>query len=111
LLSRIRKEQSIVFVAERREELLGFAQLYPNFSSVQAAHIWVLNDLYVAQDARRSGIARALTHAAIELARSDGAIRLELETMPDNHSARALYQATGWQRYDGTLRYHYVLTT
>ncbi|HET7931751.1 MAG TPA: GNAT family N-acetyltransferase, partial [Rhodanobacteraceae bacterium] len=43
---------------------LGFTQLYPSFSSVAARLIWILNDLFVAPDARRRGVARALMQAA-----------------------------------------------
>ncbi|WP_363796278.1 GNAT family N-acetyltransferase [Lysobacter firmicutimachus] len=87
----------------------GFVQLYPTFSSVRAARVWVLNDLYVDADARRRGVARALLDAAVEFARADGAVRLELETDHDNRQAQALYDAAGWQRYDGTQRYHLPL--
>ena len=108
LCARLSNQQSVLLVAEERASLLGFAQLYPSFSSVRASRVWILNDLFVTHDARRRGVARALADAAIDFARSDGAIRVELETMPDNNAARALYEVSGWQRYDETLRYHYV---
>lgn len=88
----------------------GFVQLYPTFSSVRAARVWVLNDLYVEADARRRGVARALLDAAAGFARADGAVRLELETDHDNRQAQALYDEAGWQRYDGTQRYHLPLS-
>lgn len=87
----------------------GFTQLYPTFSSVRAARVWVLNDLFVDPAARRRGVAQALLDAATGFARADGAARLELETDHDNLSAQALYDRVGWQRYDGTLRYHLPL--
>ncbi|MGO4780223.1 GNAT family N-acetyltransferase, partial [Lysobacter sp. 2RAB21] len=87
----------------------GFTQLYPTFSSVRAARVWVLNDLFVEPQARRRGVAQALLDAAAEFARADGAARLELETNHDNLTAQALYDAAGWQRYDGTQRYHLPL--
>ena len=76
---------------------------------MRAARVWVLNDLYVDADARRHGVAQALLDAAADFARDDGAIRLELETTPDNRTAQALYESGGWQRYDDTLRYHLPL--
>ncbi|MGO1071379.1 GNAT family N-acetyltransferase [Lysobacter sp. CA199] len=88
----------------------GFTQLYPTFSSVRAARVWVLNDLFVDPAARRRGVAHALLAAAVEFARVDGAARLELETDHDNLSAQALYAAAGWRRFDGTQRYHLPLT-
>ena len=89
----------------------GFTQLYPTFSSVRAARVWVLNDLFVEPQARRRGVAQALLDAATDFARADGAARLELETNHDNLTAQALYDAAGWQRYDGTQRYHLPLGT
>jgi ribosomal protein S18 acetylase RimI-like enzyme len=88
----------------------GFTQLYPTFSSVRAARVWVLNDLFVEPQARRRGVAQALLGAAADFARADGAARLELETNHDNLTAQALYDAAGWQRYDGTQRYHLPLS-
>ena len=42
---------------------------------------------------------------------SEGAIRLDLETMPDNHAAQALYRAQGWRQYDESLRFQLPLAT
>ena len=97
LRERMHGGQCVVFVAERDGAAIGFAQLYPMFSSVRTARTWVLNDLFVASDARRSGAARALLDAAVEFARADGAAGIALETSRDNAPARALYVAAGWQ--------------
>jgi ribosomal protein S18 acetylase RimI-like enzyme len=109
LHERIERDQSVVLLAEIDGAAVGFTQLYPTFSSVRAARVWVLNDLYVDRSARRQGVAQALLTAAAMFARDDGAIRLELETTPDNRNAQALYESGGWQLYDGTLRYHLAL--
>ena len=109
LSQRLERNESVVFIARLDGRPAGFTQLYPMFSSVRAARVWVLNDLFVVQDARRHGVAQALIEAAAGFARNDGAIRLELETMPDNRIAQTLYEAGGWQRYDDTLRYHLPL--
>ncbi|RDZ27626.1 GNAT family N-acetyltransferase [Lysobacter silvisoli] len=106
---RLRRDESVVFLAELDGRSAGFTQLYPMYSSVRAARVWVLNDLYVDADARRRGLAQALLAAAVEHAREDGAVRLELETDHDNATAQALYDGAGWRRYDGTQRYHLPL--
>lgn len=79
------------------------------YSSVITARVWVLNDLFIAPPARRKGVARALLCAAEAFARTDGALRLELETMPDNDTAQALYRGCGWQPYNATLRFRLPL--
>ncbi|MET0580528.1 MAG: GNAT family N-acetyltransferase [Pseudoxanthomonas sp.] len=102
---RLQREQSVILLAELDRKPVAFTQLFPSFSSVRAGRSWILNDLYVHACARRKGIARALLDAAADFARIDGAIRLELETDPDNRSAQSLYRHMGWEPYDGTLRF------
>lgn len=109
LAERIRRDESVVLMAFLDDSAVGFTQLYPSFSSVRAARVWVLNDLYVEESARRRGVAQDLLVAATTFAANDGAIRLVLETMPDNRAAQRLYEAQGWQRYDDTLRYQFPL--
>ena len=96
LAERLANGESVVLIAERESQAVGFTQLFPMFSSVRTARIWVLNDLFVAVDARRAGVARGLLDAAADFARSDGAARIVLETSIDNHAARALYRRAGW---------------
>jgi ribosomal protein S18 acetylase RimI-like enzyme len=100
LRTRMRVGESVVLVAERGGTLVGFTQLYPMFSSVRTARTWILNDLFVAEGARRGGVARALLDAATAFARAEGAAGISLETTRDNAAARALYRAAGWREDD-----------
>src|ERR1051326_9119597 len=84
LAERLSRGESVLFLALDGEEALGFVQLYPSFSSVRMRPIWVLNDLFVAEAARRRGVARLLMDAALGLARSTGSARLVLSTAKDN---------------------------
>ena len=96
LRERLQHGESVVLLAEHDSVAVGFTQLYPMFSSVRTARTWILNDLYVREDARRGGVARALLDAAAQFARDDGAAGITLETSRDNAPARALYLAAGW---------------
>ena len=109
LRTRMRVGESVVLIAERDGVAAGFTQLYPMFSSVRTARTWILNDLFVAEEARRSGVARALLDAAAQYARDDGAAGISLETTDDNTAARALYRAAGWHQ-DATQWYSLTLT-
>lgn len=100
LRERLARDESMVLLAERHGVAVGFTQLYPMFSSVRTARVWVLNDLFVVEEARRGGVARALLDAAADFARAAGARGLMLETSRDNAAARALYRAVGWHEDD-----------
>lgn len=109
LEARISKNESVIFLAENESgEAIGFMQLYPSFSSVSMAPIWVLNDLYVDESVRGSGAGRALLERAEVFARETGAIRLELATEVTNERTQAVYNACGWIR--NTTFYHYSKT-
>lgn len=113
LYERLSRDESTVILAYRDGEAApaGFTQMYPMFSSVRAARIYVLNDLYVAENTRRQGVGEALLRAAADFARSRGAIRLELETTPDNLKAQSLYRAQGWEFHQDTFRFRLSLAT
>ena len=96
LAERLGRGESVALLAERGASTVGFVQLYPVFSSVRTARTWLLNDLFVAEGARRGGVARALLDAAAAFARDNGAAGIALETTRDNAPARALYRAAGW---------------
>ncbi|MBT8401161.1 MAG: GNAT family N-acetyltransferase [Rhodothermia bacterium] len=102
LHDRMQNDESVILLAldDASESGAGFIQLYPLFSSVRMNRTWVLNDLYVAEEARRSGIARRLLDAAVSFARSESASYLELATQKSNAAARQLYLSMGWKSDD-----------
>jgi len=108
LRERLQAGDSVVLIAERDRRFLGFAQLYPSFSSQSMKRLWILNDLFVAPAQRRSGVGRALLAAADDFARATVAKGLLLATQKTNATAKALYEACGWRRdddFDHYLRY------
>ena len=101
IAERINKQESVIFVAENsNKKLIGFCQIYPSFCSVAAAKIGVLYDLFVSENARKTGAGRALMLAAHEYATQNGMARLDLSTAKDNLKAQALYESLGWARDD-----------
>jgi ribosomal protein S18 acetylase RimI-like enzyme len=67
--------------------------------------VFVLYDLYVAGEARRLGVARALMRAAVEEARTAGAVALTLQTARTNLAAQRLYDSLGWRRDEEFVEY------
>jgi len=96
---RLAREESVVLVAEDRDGgAIGFAQLYPTFSSILAAPMYLVSDLFVVPAARGRGVGTLLLNAAADTARAAGAVRLELATAITNTHAQTLYEALGWKR-------------
>lgn len=77
-------------------EPAGVAQLRYRWSVWKTAEDCWLEDLYVRESARRSGLGQALVYGAVDRARSRGCRRIELDVNEDNAPALALYQACGF---------------
>ena len=107
---RLEKEDSVIFLALTCDsmpiEAFGFTQLYPSFSSVSTKRLWILNDLYVAEKARKFGVAKALMETARNFALKTVSKGLILETSMDNKPAQALYESIGYTRDDEYYRYY-----
>ena len=106
LRGRLERNESVVYLAESAGGALGFVQLYPSFSSVSAFPLWVLNDLFVAAEARGMGVGRALMEEARAHALRTGAKRLTLETVAENTRAWKLYESLGYVLADPSARFY-----
>lgn len=109
LRERFNHSESVIFLAIESGQALGFTQLYPSFSSVSLARVFVLNDLFVAENARKKGVARQLIQAATHYARTLGAVRVSLSTSISNAAAQATYESLGWKRDEQFFYYHFVV--
>ena len=68
--------------------------------------LWILNDLFVAPQARRSGVGTALLEQARSFALQTHAKGLTLTTAIDNYTAQAAYEAAGWERENEFYAYN-----
>ena len=104
LAARVSRGESVVLMAilesedGGRDTVAGFAQLYPSYSSLALARTMVLNDLFVAPEWRRLGVARSLVAESMEYARRACAARIELATHFTNGYALGLYESEGFAR-------------
>ena len=106
ILARLVRGESIIFVASRAEADIGFAQLYPSFSSVALAEVFILNDLFVSPAARKAGVATALLAAIETYAWQHKACRITLNVARSNESAQALYRRSGWVEDQQFFMFH-----
>lgn len=107
LTARFNNNESLVFVAEEEQTLLGFTQLYPVFSSVGLSRAWVLNDMFVSETARGSGAADALLQKAQQIGTQQGCRWLMLQTATDNHRAQRVYERNGWKKDEAFFTYYF----
>jgi GNAT superfamily N-acetyltransferase len=87
--------QGAVFIARDGGRAVGFATLDWKWSSLKAARIGYLEDLFVDPEARGKGIADALIETCADRCRELGMPALEWATAPDNHRAQKVYDRTG----------------
>ena len=106
LHDRFNHAESTVFLGTVGDHPVGFAQLYPSFSSTALARVFILNDLFVSNAGRRRGVGSALLKAVEDHAWSLGACRVSLNVAQVNASAQQLYEAAQWVRDGEFFMYH-----
>jgi ribosomal protein S18 acetylase RimI-like enzyme len=77
---------------------VGFATIYWSWATTSAERIGVMNDLFVAPEARGTGLAEALIEACRAECAARGAGKLTWQTAPDNERAQRLYERVGARR-------------
>ena len=77
---------------------VGFATIFWTWTTLSAARIGVMNDLFVSADARGGGLADALIAECVERCRERGATSLGWQTAKDNDRAQAVYERVGGKR-------------
>ncbi|WP_404353500.1 GNAT family N-acetyltransferase [Exiguobacterium aurantiacum] len=105
--ARIENKESVIFVVKNEQEYLGFIQLYPTFSSISMNKSWILNDMFVKEEARNFGVGQLLLDQARDFAMELGDQGISLETAPENTAAQRLYEKNGYEQ--DTQFLHYVL--
>ena len=110
LRSRIEKKASKIFVCDFNNELSGFVQLYPLFSSTRVSKYWLLNDLYVDVNKRGNGFSKLLIERSKELVIESKACGIMLETEKSNDIGNKLYPSTGFKKNESSNFYEWIPT-
>jgi len=101
LKERIENNEAIIFMAfddEIKDKAIGFALIYPTFSSVILSKILILNDLYVDSTIRKNGIGEKLILETVALAKELDSNLIRLRTAKNNIIAQGLYHKMGFVR-------------
>jgi len=96
LAERLRRDDSVIFVARDGERAVGFVQLYPLWSSWYCEPIWFLSDLYVEESARKRGIGAWLVRRVVEHARETRARSILVELPRREPHLRDFYARLGF---------------
>jgi GNAT superfamily N-acetyltransferase len=70
-------------------------------ASLALGEFWMVRDLFVDPQWRRTGVARALLDAVRAAARQRGALRLTIQTEDDNEAGLRLYERYGFRPVTG----------
>ena len=105
LLADPQQEGLQLLARDQDGKAVGFATMFWTWQTLSAARVGVMNDLYVAAEARGTGVAKGLIDACLERCREHGAAELIWQTATDNTRAQALYDRIGATRDDRWLDY------
>ena len=105
LTERLLKKDAVIYIVRNDECIIGFVQLYPLFSSVRLRNMWLLNDLFVIESARKTGVARLLLNRSKQLAEETNASCILLETGKNNNEGNTLYLSENFKLADTNFYY------
>jgi GNAT superfamily N-acetyltransferase len=92
------EREGVQLIARDGDRAVGFATIYWSWATTSAERIGVMNDLYVAPEARGTGTAEALIEACRAECERRRAGKLTWQTALDNERAKALYDRIGATR-------------
>ena len=90
--------EGIQLLARNEGHAVGFATIFWSWATTSAERIGVMNDLFVAPEARGTGLAAALIEACRVECAARGAGKLTWQTAPDNAAAMKVYDRFGATR-------------
>ncbi len=102
----VASEASTLFVARVDGHIVGSLTL-ATFRIPTGVRAWI-EDVVVDESARGHGVGEALNRAALDLARAEGAITVELTSRPSREAANRLYLRLGFVSRDTNV-YRFTL--
>lgn len=102
----VRSEASTLFVARVDGRIVGSLTL-AMFRIPTGVRAWI-EDVVVDESARGHGVGEALNRAALDHARDNGAITVDLTSRPSREAANRLYKRMGFEHRDTNV-YRFTL--
>ncbi len=85
-----------ILLARDAERVVGVAVLSYTWALEHGGRVTWLEELYVIPEKRASGLGTKLLHRAMEVAKADGSIAMDLEVDVDHVRAENLYRREGF---------------
>jgi GNAT superfamily N-acetyltransferase len=92
------EHEGVQLLARDEGRAVGFATIFWSWATTSAERIGVMNDLFVAPEARGTGLAAALIEACRAECAARGARKLTWQTALDNAAAIKVYDRVGATR-------------
>jgi GNAT superfamily N-acetyltransferase len=105
LFEKFEHRESVIFLAEQQGEVIGFAQLYPLFSSLSLKRVWLLNDFFISEGHRNTGVGKQLFLKVKEFSILTKSKGIELSVEHTNQKAWTFWGKQGFQ-LDKEFRYY-----
>ena len=86
-----------ILFAILKEEIVGLATCFINFSTFKAKPFLNIHDIIVDQAYRGSGIGRKLMEKCVDIAKERTYCKVTLEVRSDNYPAQMLYKSLGFK--------------
>lgn len=102
----VNSDSCTLLLAREGEQIVGSLTLVV-FPIPTGARAWI-EDVVVDSSARGKGVGEALNMKALEIARADGAVTVDLTSRPSREAANRLYQRIGFVKRDTNV-YRYNL--
>jgi GNAT superfamily N-acetyltransferase len=101
--------ESVIFIAEQNSEVIGFAQLYPIFSSLTLERVWLLNDFFICEDYRNKVVGKQLFEKVKEFTLLTKSKGIELTVEHINEKAWQFWESQGFILDEEFRNYFYRL--
>jgi GNAT superfamily N-acetyltransferase len=92
------EKEGVQLLARQEGRAVGFATIFWSWATTSAERIGVMNDLFVAPEARGTGVAEALIEACRAECATRGVRKLTWQTAPGNAAAMKVYDRVGATR-------------
>ncbi|MEH6307997.1 GNAT family N-acetyltransferase [Olivibacter sp. CPCC 100613] len=107
LKDRLTKQDCIIFIAIIDDSITGFTLLFPFFTPAGIKEIWLLNDIYIADEYRHQGVAQSLLSEAVFFSKKTNKSKVYLATKLDNINSQTLFEKFGFRKTD-YINYEFI---